>query len=316
TTLRRYEPIEDTEEARFRHFMNEYLDTRPLGVGFEVGKPRTPLLNNDFTMASILSIVLGLGAVTMYFLAMFGGSKNTFVTNVNYMKLHSGTGTTYGIGLWIAEPLCLPPSRDVKGYCMISNTDHYDCTGTKLEGAFSSFSFNTSAPTPATAIDPTVWLKGKNNPVDFLLLLTAAVFLAMSIFARLVAFWLRALSETARVVSPITAAISFLAGLLSFVTAVSFYGTLKNGVAGSWPGYTASFGIAIWLIGFAALLNAAATALLTYELIVARRERKVVNEWKRRSMAGVRPHVPRDSYDGDEGRGDTYSDLHEEARRL
>ncbi|KAJ3279746.1 hypothetical protein HK104_001185 [Borealophlyctis nickersoniae] len=273
TAIKKYQPIEDTEAARMRYFLTEYLDMSPLGVSDPdlpppvAGAPLAPRRRRTLpvTAVSIASVVLILSSFIMLAVALFGGSK--MAESVDFLVIDNSTDTSpdkmsVGLGLW--------------GYCRIIR-GHYNCEDVTLADLFGTFTLNsTIASLGATD------LARKTNPISFLILLSATVFMALAVASRIVSFWLSSLKGTSDVVAPTTASLSAVFGFISFVTCFTYYNDMKHSAEGI--GLRGTFGIAVALVGIGTAAAVGGAVGLWYELWRHRRARKEFMEWKRSSI--------------------------------
>lgn len=262
--------------------MNEYLDTTPLGIGAPPPRKR-PL---PISAVSIMAVVFALTAFILYLLALFGGSKDVFAREVNFLVIENAneppeSSTKLALALW--------------GWCKISKHT-YDCSDVPFSELFSSFSFN------ATVQSSDQYPK-KTNAIDFVLLLGACVFMAIAVSSRIVSFWLRSLNGTSDVVAPSTSFAALLSGFIAFATVVQYYSSIKHNVEAWGDGWKGHLGIGVTMVGIATLFNLIAFLLLLWELRELRTREKDMEEWKRRSYQGepqviVEDYRSKGSFDG------------------
>ncbi|KAJ3046122.1 hypothetical protein HDV00_003872 [Rhizophlyctis rosea] len=277
-TIAKYQPVEDTEAARLRFFLTEYLDTTPLGVadmdmptGGLVMPQKKQKTTLPLTTVSVLSIVLGIAAFIMLAAANVGGSK--VATSVHFLVVNDGNATNaaeVGLGLW--------------GYCRLMINRKYNCDDMNIPHVFGNFKTDTTMNT----LDASV-LNQKSNPVAFTLLLTAVVFMGLAIFSRLLAVSLSALRGSVDVVAPTTATVSAMFACISFAVCMVHYTTIKNSAQSF--GMHASYGDAMALVGVGVPVACGAAAGLWMEYIVTRRRRRELREWKRGSMQIIREEL-------------------------
>ncbi|KAJ3037572.1 hypothetical protein HK097_003469, partial [Rhizophlyctis rosea] len=205
--VNKYHPIEDTEAARLRFFLNEYLDTSPLGIS-DLDLPASTLspphksnkslqkTTLPLTTLSLISVLLGLAAFIMLAAANIGGSS--MAKSVHFLIISNGTDVMeVGLGLW--------------GYCRFNANGTYNCEDVNIPELFGKFQLNTTMNT----LDNSV-LNHKSNPIAFTLLLTAVVFMGLSIFSRLLTVSLQALRGAMDVIAPATSTLSCIFATISF----------------------------------------------------------------------------------------------------
>ncbi|KND02676.1 uncharacterized protein SPPG_01761 [Spizellomyces punctatus DAOM BR117] len=269
-----YVPLGTDEMSRFRFFVNEYLDTSVLGAaaagltGMVPPSRKRPL---PVSAVSILAVIFATTAFILYMLALFGGNRDLFVKEVNFLTIANetepaDTRTTLGLGLW--------------GYCRITRHT-YQCSSEVP--MFSSFNFN------STVVNQDAYPK-KMNAIDFVLLLGASVFMAIAVFSRIVSFWLRSLNGTSDVVAPSTSMVALLSGFVAFATLISYYNSIKRNVEEWGNGWRGRLGIGVTIVGLAVLFNMVACALLMWELKIMRQKENDMEMWKRSSY-GLDPSV-------------------------
>ncbi|KAI9099349.1 hypothetical protein DFS34DRAFT_66946 [Phlyctochytrium arcticum] len=265
-----YLPVGSDEMSKFRFFVNEYLDTTPLGIaavglGYAPPPRKRPL---PVTAVSVLALLFLLASFIMYLLALFGGNGDLFVKNISFLDITKTTQpvetrTTLGLGLW--------------GYCSKSAKAHH-CTEATMTELFQSFDFN------STVLGPDAF-PSKTNAVDFVLLLGASVFMAIALFSRMISFWLRSLNGTSDVVAPATSSVALLSGFVAFATLIAYYTNIKHNVESWGEGWIGHLGIGVTLVGCAVLLNIISAVLLFWELRIMRQKERDMKEWKRESFA-------------------------------